>query len=59
LIAARTGRSEPEVEALFARCEDIIRGDRSSKNEVVQLVTNLRRLELDLGLLPRRQKSAE
>lgn len=59
LIAARTGRSEPEIETLFARCEDIIRGDRSAKKEVLELVTNLRRLESDLGLLPRRQKSAE
>lgn len=59
MIAARTGRNTSEIEALFSRCEDIIRSERSSKNEIVDIVRNLRHLESELGLSSRRPEDGE
>lgn len=50
LIAERTGRDTADVDALMFKCEEIIRGEPTNKNEVVQLTNSLRELEDEMGM---------
>ncbi len=55
-ITERTKINANEVENLMFKCEDIIRGEPTSKKEVLKLTSRLREIEEKLGL--RRQKAA-
>lgn len=50
LIAERTGENANEIESLLFKCEEIVRGEPTSKKEVLQLTKRLREIEEKLGL---------
>lgn len=50
MIAGRAGVDERQVAEMLFKCEDIIRGEPTSKREVVELIGALRLLEQKLGL---------
>jgi hypothetical protein len=50
LIAERTGRDADDVDALMFKCEEIVHGEPTNKNEVVQLTDSLRELEDEMGM---------
>ncbi|MFZ1699362.1 MAG: DUF4350 domain-containing protein [Pyrinomonadaceae bacterium] len=50
-IAERTGMDRDELERTLFKCEEIIRGERTNKREIVRLVVELRRVETKLGLV--------
>lgn len=49
-IADRSGLDRDGLERTLFKCEEIIRGERTNKREVVGLVAELRRIETKLGL---------
>jgi len=49
-ITERTKITAGEVENLMFKCEDIIRGEPTSKKEVLKLTSHLREIEEKLGL---------
>ena len=49
-IAERTGDAASELENLFFKCEEIVRGEPTNKKEVLHLTSRLRRIEETLGL---------
>ncbi len=60
LIAERIDdENAVELEALMKRCEDVMHGDRTGKQEVLRLTTRLREIEEKLGLLRRKRVSGE
>lgn len=50
LIAERVETPEQEIDEMMFKCEDIIRGERTSRTETVELVGRIRALESALGL---------
>jgi len=59
LIAERTGLDARKVGETLFKCEDIIRGEPTSKREVVELIAALRGLEQKLGLTRAARKAAK
>jgi len=49
-VAARSGKSKEEIEALMRECEDIIEGSPTSARRTLALVASLRELERTLGI---------
>lgn len=49
-ISDRTGLDRAQLEACFFKCEEIIRGERTNRREVVKLAEELRGFEQKLGL---------
>lgn len=49
-IAERVGREAPEIEDLLYRCEDVIHGEPIKRSDALELVGQIRRLELALGM---------
>lgn len=58
LIAERTGENAGAIESLMFKCEEIVRGERTNKREVLQLASRLREIEAKLGL-QRRKRSRD
>lgn len=56
LISERGDFNQTEIENLMFKCEDIIRGEPTSKGEVVKLISRLREIEEKLGLQRRKRK---
>jgi hypothetical protein len=56
LISERAGLNAAELERLMFKCEEIIRGERTNKREVLDLTSRLRTIEEKLGL--KRHKGA-
>lgn len=54
LIAERAELNAGEVENLMFKCEEIIRGEPTGKNEVLQLTRQIRKIEEKLGLKRKR-----
>lgn len=50
LIAERIDASPVEIENLMRQCEEIVRGERTNRKEVLQIATRLREIEAKLGL---------
>ncbi len=53
LAAERTGQAADAIEATLFKCEEIIRGEPTTKTDVIGLVAELRSLEESLGILRR------
>ena len=53
-IAERTKADFNKINDLMFKCEDIIHGEPTSKNEIVKLTSRLRELEKELGLQRRK-----
>lgn len=56
-IAERTKFDFAEIDELMFKCEDIIHGEPTNKNEIVKLTSRLRELEKELGLQRSKVKS--
>ena len=56
LIAERIDKGAPEIEKLMHQCEEIIRGARTNKKEILEITSRLRETEEKLGLS--RQRTA-
>lgn len=55
-IAERTNFDFNEIDRLMFKCEDIIHGEPTNKNEIVKLISSLRELEKQLGLQRRKKR---
>ena len=56
LISDRTDYSAKDLDDLMFKCEDITHGEPTSKKEIVQIITKLRKIEKRLGLERRDRK---
>lgn len=57
LIGERTGENRREIENPMRQCEEIIRGEPTSKKEVLQLTSRLREIEGKLGMWRRKRSN--
>ncbi|MEZ5308935.1 MAG: DUF4350 domain-containing protein [Pyrinomonadaceae bacterium] len=56
MVSHRTGRSREELERIFETCADIKHGSAAKKNKVLEAVSELRKIEKELGLPSRGTK---
>lgn len=56
-IAERTKLEELDVYNVMRKCEEIIRGEKTSKKEVLELITRLREIEEKLGIKRTRKQA--
>jgi hypothetical protein len=49
-IAERIGSAATEIDELLYKCEDVIHGEPISRNDALELIARLRRLEVKLGM---------
>ena len=58
-IAERAKLNRAEVENLMFKCEDIIRGEPTNEREVLQIISRLREIEVELGIRRRTRRHGD